>query len=257
MRTFQKSLAMVAASVALGAAAHGQTLITDFNDFFSNELYASWAEPSAVIVSGPDSYSVTATGYGSNYKFIGNLGILGSGNTHLELEVALSGPPAADGQLGPIISLVDSDGSHYNYAWYGQPLGDHVLTAPIDSPTWVSAPGAVPGLDLDALLHMHLQLDPAQFGSSGAYTVEWKNLNLIFVEGLAGDFDDDSDVDGNDILVWQRDSSVGALADWRANFGMTTGGAAAAVRAIPEPAALGLVILGALIAASGSRRRRQ
>ncbi len=250
MRTVTPSLAIVAATVTLSAAAHGQTLVTDFNNFFENELYASWNEPSAVILSGPESYSVTATGYGSNYAFIGGLGILGSGNTHLELDVTLSGPPAADGQLGPIVSLVDSDGSYYNYAWYGQPLGDHLLTAPIASPTWISAAGTTPGLDLDALLHMHLQLDPAQFGTSGAYTVEWKNLNLIFVEGLAGDFDDDSDVDGNDFLVWQRDNGVGSLTDWRANFGMTSGGSSAAVQAIPEPATLSLLALaGAAIVA--------
>lgn len=68
---------------------------------------------------------------------------------------------------------------------------------------------------------------------------------------VAGDYDNDSDVDGNDFLVWQRgfgsnvappgtdpDGSANGVVDaadltvWRNNFGA---GAAAAARAIPEP----------------------
>lgn len=244
----------VVASTSSGAA-HGQTLITDFSFFFENELYASWKEPSAIIDSGLESYTVTATGYGSNWTYIEGYGILGAGHTHLELEVSLSGPPAADGQLGPIISLVDADGSYYNYAWYGQPLGDHVLTMPIAAPTWISNPGTTPGLDLNALVHMHMQLDPAQFGATGAYTVEWKNLNLITIEGLTGDFDADGNVDGADFLIWQRDNGVGALADWTANFGATAD-AAAAVHAIPEPGALSLLGWITIAGAAWARRRR-
>lgn len=68
---------------------------------------------------------------------------------------------------------------------------------------------------------------------------------------VAGDYDNDSDVDGNDFLVWQRgfgsnvappgtdpDGSANGVVDaadltvWRNNFGA---GAATAARAIPEP----------------------
>jgi hypothetical protein len=48
-----------------------------------------------------------------------------------------------------------------------------------------------------------------------------------------GDFDSDGDVDGRDFLVWQRNPSVGDLADWQANYGAGTLGAATSV---PEPA---------------------
>jgi hypothetical protein len=36
-------------------------------------------------------------------------------------------------------------------------------------------------LNLADLQHMHMQLDPGGFGSSGAYTVSWQNLDLIAV----------------------------------------------------------------------------
>jgi CubicO group peptidase (beta-lactamase class C family) len=52
-----------------------------------------------------------------------------------------------------------------------------------------------------------------------------------------GDFDFDGDVDGRDLLVWQRDTTVGNLADWQENYGMggTTGLSSSVV---PEPSLL-------------------
>ena len=169
--------------IAGGASqtASADTSVTTFDNFWSDALYASWASPSTVIVDGPENYAITATGYGSNYKYVGV--VSGPGETTIELTVTLAGPPAADGHLGPIVSLVDGDGTYVNYAWYGQLLGQHVLTMPINSPTWVSAPGTTPGLDLTNILHMHMQLDPGGFGTSGAYTVTWENLRLTGASG--------------------------------------------------------------------------
>lgn len=173
--------AIVAAAMAMlfvAGQARADVTITNFDNFVSDALYPSWAMPSSTVISGPTSYSITATGYGSNYKYIGFPEIEGAGHTTIELAVTLSGPPAADGMLGPIVGLIDGDGTHVNYAWYGQTLGSHVLTLPVDSPTWTAVPGSVPGLDLDTLTHMHMQLDPGGFGSSGQYTVVWENLAL-------------------------------------------------------------------------------
>ncbi len=175
-------LSAVGVVALLAARVEANAVITTFDDFTSDALYPSWALPSATIVSGPTSYSVTATGYGSNYKYIGFPVIAGAGNTQLELTVSLSGPPEADGHLGPIVGLIDGDGTHNNYAWYGRTLGSHVLTTFVDSPTWVAAPGGTPGLDLSTLTHMHMQLDPGGFGTSGAYTVAWENLSLFVPE---------------------------------------------------------------------------
>jgi hypothetical protein len=252
---------IIGAVMAGGAGAQAPpVLVTEFNDFFSNELYASWTAPETVIVSGPDSYSITATGYGSNYVFIGGLGIVGEGTTHVELDVTLSGPPAAEGRLGPIISFVDGDGSYYNYAWFGQMLGDHLLRVALATPSFITAPGTTPGLDLNQLLHMHMQLDPSTFGTNGAYTVEFKNLNLLTAK--TGDFDADNDVDSLDFLTWQRDPRVAPLSDWIAHFGETS--AVVAAWAVPEPAtgwmlivSLGMLRLTRTPSASGRRVARR
>lgn len=175
-------LAAALSMMLLTATAQADALITDFNNFVSDALYPSWALPSSTVVSGPNAYSITATGYGSNYKYIGFPEIHGAGSKYIELTATLSGPPAADGHLGPIVGLIDGDGTHVNFAWYGQLLGSHVLTMPVDSPTWTAAAGSTPGLDLNTLTHMHMQLDPGGFGTQGQYTIAWENLRLFVPE---------------------------------------------------------------------------
>ncbi|WP_428306661.1 hypothetical protein [Lacipirellula sp.] len=182
MKSLRRCALMAAlGSMLLSGVAQADALITNFDNFVSDALYPSWALPSSTVVSGPTSYNITATGYGSNYKYIGFPEIVGAGNNTIELTVNLSGPAAADGMLGPIIGLIDGDGTHVNYAWYGQTLGSHVLTMPVDSPTWTAVAGSTPGLDLNTLTHMHMQLDPGGFASQGQYTIQWQNLRLTNV----------------------------------------------------------------------------
>jgi hypothetical protein len=85
------------------------------------------------------------------------------------------------------------------------------------------------------------------------------------------DFDGDSDVDGNDLLIWQRGVGVGNnnatgdadgnnivnaadLAIWKTQFGDGPGGAGAA-SAVPEPAA-GAMFATALLSLAAMRRRQ-
>jgi hypothetical protein len=68
--------------------------------------------------------------------------------------------------------------------------------------------------------------------------------------GQPGDFNGDDVVDGSDFLVWQRDPSVGALADWKAHFGESAGNATA--MSVPEPTAYVLLAAG-LLATVGYR----
>jgi hypothetical protein len=56
---------------------------------------------------------------------------------------------------------------------------------------------------------------------------------------LEGDFDLDGDVDGRDFLVWQRNPSIGDLADWQNNY--DTGALTANSTAVPEPGSLMMV----------------
>jgi hypothetical protein len=78
--------------------------------------------------------------------------------------------------------------------------------------------------------------------------IEYTEANV----GTSGDFDGDGDVDGLDLLTWQRNPSVGNLADWQAAY--SNGSLTGAVAAVPEPATCGL-IFGFVVVASLVRRR--
>jgi len=72
-----------------------------------------------------------------------------------------------------------------------------------------------------------------------------------------GDFDDDGDTDGNDLLTWQRGESPNSLstedlAAWEANYGMVATHSAASA-AVPEPTTSALALAALCLA---TRRRR-
>ncbi len=73
-------------------------------------------------------------------------------------------------------------------------------------------------------------------------------LEVISLTGLAGDFDLDGDVDGDDFLSWQRNPSLGSLSDWQTNYGNGTA-SLASTSSVPEPTTSALVCLTATIAA--------
>jgi endonuclease I len=85
---------------------------------------------------------------------------------------------------------------------------------------------------------------------SATYTVSFSDENLsgamnlgslaLTLTGIvesatnqAGDFDGDGDVDGRDLLGWQRNPSIGELSDWQANYGFSS--VVAISTAVPEP----------------------
>jgi hypothetical protein len=69
--------------------------------------------------------------------------------------------------------------------------------------------------------------------------------------GTPGDFNNDGKVDGLDFLMWQRDTSIGNLADWQNNYGT---GSLAAVSVVPEPTSLAILALALVPVACGRRR---
>lgn len=154
----------MASGLVIVSSAMADTTINTFDNFNLDGLFG-WSD--ATVVSGPTSYSITDAGYGSGYEDI-NPNINALGETILEVTLSLSGAPAADGQLGPIVKLVDGDGTEVDFAWYGQTLGSHVLTANLT---------LFPALDLSTLSFFHLQLDPSGF--AGAYTVEWQDMRVV------------------------------------------------------------------------------
>ena len=90
------------------------------------------------------------------------------------------------------------------------------------------------------------------------YIDNFKVRDEFFVQsaGTPGDFNGDGHVDGLDFLEWQRDPSIGDLADWEANYG--TWPPAAASSAVPEPtSAVLLVLTGSLALLGNSQRKRE
>jgi fibronectin-binding autotransporter adhesin len=85
-----------------------------------------------------------------------------------------------------------------------------------------------------------LAWDTSDFSATGILSV--------IAAGLAGDFDNDGDVDGRDFLVWQRNPAVGDLADWQANYGMTSPLTASST-SVPEPGTVGFAALCLLLGA--------
>lgn len=113
------------------------------------------------------------------------------------------------------------------------PAGVYAFFARITSPSYEAS---------DAILiALNLGLDdPAEF-EEGA-------LAINRAAGLAGDYDFDGDVDGADLLIWQRRLGVPPngtgngmpldgedLTIWSTQFGMSTPGASIALATIPEP----------------------
>jgi hypothetical protein len=162
-------------------SARAETTISTFENFNLDGLFSSWT--SATVVSLATNYSITASGYGSGFKAI-SPNIDATGETTIESTVTLSGTGSPNGPIsGPIVSLVDADGTFYNYAWYGQSRGTYVLSAKLNSPTFVSAPGSVSGLDLSKLAFFHLQDDPGTY--TGQYTITFSLLRLTGAPALA------------------------------------------------------------------------
>lgn len=82
---------------------------------------------------------------------------------------------------------------------------------------------------------------------SGEREFFFNNLQIYSPMGLEGDFDQDSDVDGRDFLIWQKGNSPTSLStsdleDWQSNFG---GGQTPQLGyiAVPEPKGVEMLAL--------------
>ena len=108
---------------------------------------------------------------------------------------------------------------------------------------------ADPGYNPDSVWS---QLTVAIQGGGNLTPVYIDNFQITGAAGTPGDFDVDSDVDGEDFLLWQRETSLGNLADWQTNYG--TSSTLANLGAVPEPSTF--VLLAAACCASLAGRRR-
>jgi hypothetical protein len=105
---------------------------------------------------------------------------------------------------------------------------------------------------------------------AGLYDLEIESVTItVPQQGQPGDFDGDSDVDGRDLLAWQRQLGGAGSADadnsgtvdqadleiWKENFG--AGAAVPAAGAVPEASSLALACCMVLQAVSLTRRRNR
>jgi hypothetical protein len=97
-----------------------------------------------------------------------------------------------------------------------------------------------------------------EFGVNNGYRLTSTVSYVTGGGGTPGDFNNNGTVDGADFLLWQRNFgqpgyNAASLNQWKANFG--AGAAEAAVGAVPEPAALGLIAIGGAALAAYRRKR--
>jgi len=175
MKQSTKRLAAVIA-VASGLMAANSVLaqitIDNFQNFQSwtpgvdGDLYASWATPAATITQHPDSWQVSSIGYGSLWKYEGDID--GSGATQVQLTIDIAGDPGFI--AGPIVDLIDNNGAWATFAWYGiDTPGSYVLTADLSTTPW---------LNLADIQHIHLECDPGSAPTT-LYDLTFQDLSLI------------------------------------------------------------------------------
>lgn len=87
------------------------------------------------------------------------------------------------------------------------------------------------------------QVDPNNFETLPT-GLQWDVLQtgntltaIVIGSGSPGDFDNDGDVDGQDFLAWQRNPSIGNLADWQQHYGSPP-----PLTFVPEPSTLILLL---------------
>ncbi|QEG37236.1 PEP-CTERM sorting domain-containing protein [Bythopirellula goksoeyrii] len=134
-------------------------------------------------------------------------------------------------------------------------IWNHVVWQ-LDSGTPPTSDAAVPTPYFDDETNISFQLffNNGGFDIDSGNIINFDNIQLEFIPPtiVAGDFDEDGDVDGNDFLVWQRDQNVGSLSDWQDNYNAPA--STVNIASVPEPASLLLALSAALFA--GFRRRR-
>ncbi|MBN1855197.1 MAG: hypothetical protein JW829_20870 [Pirellulales bacterium] len=151
--------------------------------------------------------------------------------------------------------LIDIPGDDLNIHCYGGPNASANVFASTDGMNYDQigvVEGDIPGylrielFDFEGLFHSAVHYVKVERVKNGSQTAFFFDA-FGGVTGLAGDFDQDGDVDGNDFLKWQRGElsnppSPADLAAWQANFGCLSGSMACAAVVLPEPGSVSLMV---------------
>lgn len=123
----------------------------------------------------------------------------------------------------------------------------NIISGSATEPNWPWGFGPFPGaIDYLGYNSLGFQQDFGNLTSEAYIDNVYVNSS---VTSENGDFDNDGDVDGNDFLKWQRgmspnSGSPGDLALWQSTYGQGT--LVAPVASVPEPASIGLLLVGSL-----------
>ena len=206
-----------------------------------------------VTETSPNTFSITLTTDGVFHSLV--VGV--NGNVVDGVNVV-----PLDEQIGTR-QLVSTSSGFRLLSPLGNPEADGVfepgVTHDIDLTYGVTSP--VPGEWMDGLesvpfLEFRLLGGMAEASAQLFYQGETIESMTVAVNRttLAGDFDQDGDVDGNDFLVWQWNPSVGNLAEWQNNYG--TPPLVGTSAAVPEPSTRLLLSLAIVVGGNFKRRRR-
>jgi len=156
----------IAGALATANLAMANVTIETFDNFTPNALYASWGTPAATITGGPTSWEVSSIGYGSLWKYEGDIN--GTGMAQVQLTVDITGEPGFI--AGPIVDLVDNNGAWATFAWYGITTpGSYVLTANLSATPW---------LNVADIQHIHIECDPGAAPTT-MYDLTFLDLSLV------------------------------------------------------------------------------
>jgi hypothetical protein len=156
----------IAGALATANLARAQLTIESFDNFTANALYSSWATPAATITPGPTAWEVASVGYGSLWKYEGDID--GTGYPQIQLTVDITGDPGFI--AGPIVDLVDNNGAWGTYAWYGiDTPGSYVLKADLSTTPW---------LNVADIQHIHLECDPGS-AATVMYDLTFRDLSFV------------------------------------------------------------------------------
>ena len=250
-------------------APSGFTVEFDFNRFHDPH---SSPDPFA---PGPGYVSV---GFGTEDDDVQGGGAFNVNNADLTIlfqqDILGNDPPNQDGNIQiredsvlvhgttDDVNEPDPDPSGNGAINYGDPTVDHSVKVQI-VPAVTGAYGDTDILDVEltvdsVLLYSFSTVGGTDFGtlslaSNGFVHREYDNLivTALAVTGTPGDADGDTDVDGADFLIYQRNDDPSGIVAWEGNFGS----AVPSVTAVPEPSTVGLLTL-ACLALAGLRRKQ-
>ena len=172
--TLNRLAMVVALALSSGGLAMADTPFVSFDNFNLNSIYGSWADSNvATLTSGPTSFNVESIDFGGGFHNV-IPDVDATGETTIEMDVTVNA-----GIAGIVLAVGDSDFTEWNYAWYGLPPGNHVLTVPVNTPLFVSNNGGNSMLDLNALDYIHIQVDEGI--GANFYDVSYNNLRLTGV----------------------------------------------------------------------------